>query len=51
MRIKSEICEPIVPPVEPLFESVIKTYYKLEELGITEVDGKIVFVDNMEAKP
>ena len=43
--------EPIVPPVEPLFESVIKTYYKLEELGITEVDGKIVFVDDMEAKP
>jgi len=37
--------------VEPLFESVIQTYYKLQELGITEVDGKIVFVDDMEAKP
>jgi len=34
--------------VEPLFESVIKTYYKLEELGVTEVDGKIVFIDKME---
>ena len=49
--LKIILCEPIVPPVEPLFDSVIKTCYKLQELGITDVDGKIVFVDDMEAKP
>ena len=42
------ICEPTVPQVEPIFDSVIKTYYKLQELGFTEVNGKIVFIDNME---
>lgn len=40
--------EPTVPQVEPIFDSVIKTYYKLQELGFTEVNGKIVFIDNME---
>jgi hypothetical protein len=34
--------------MELIFESVIKTYYKLQELGIVEIDGKIVFIDNME---
>ena len=43
-----EMCEPTVPQVEPIFDSVIKTYYKLQELGIQEVNGKIVFIDNME---
>ena len=37
-----------VSQVEPLFDSVIRTYYKLDELGIKEVDGQIVFIDNME---
>mgnify|MGYP001175083987 CR=1 FL=1 len=37
-----------VSQVEPLFNSVIRTYYKLDELGIKEVDGQIVFIDNME---
>jgi len=36
--------------VEPLLDSVIKTYYKLQELGIQEVDGKIVFLDELEVK-
>jgi len=36
--------------VELIFESVIKTYYKLQELGFTEVDDKIVFMDEMEVK-
>jgi hypothetical protein len=40
--------EPTVPQVEPIFDSVIKTYYKLQELGIQEVNGKIVFIDTME---
>jgi len=37
-----------VSQVEPLFDSVIRTYYKLDELGIREVDGQIIFIDNME---
>lgn len=41
-------CELTVSQVEPLFDSVIRTYYKLDELGIKEVDGQIVFIDNME---
>jgi hypothetical protein len=31
--------------VELLFMSLITTYYKLRELGITEVNGTITFVD------
>lgn len=42
------VCELTVSQVEPLFDSVIRTYYKLDELGIKEVDGEIVFIDNME---
>lgn len=42
------ICELTVSQVEPLFDSVIRTYYKLDELGIKEVDGQIIFIDNME---
>lgn len=42
------LCELTVSQVEPLFDSVIRTYYKLDELGIKEVDGQIVFIDNME---
>lgn len=34
--------------VELIFNSVIKTYYKLQELGVVEIDGKIVFIDNLE---
>jgi len=34
--------------MELVFESVIKTYYKLQELGIIKIDGKIVFIDNIE---
>lgn len=41
------VCEPTVLQVELLFDSVIKTYYKLQELGIQEVNGKIVYIDNM----
>ncbi len=48
----NDICRLIgeltVSQVEPLFDSVIRTYYKLDELGIKEVDGEIVFIDNME---
>jgi hypothetical protein len=33
--------------VELLFDTVIKTYFKLKELGFTEVDGKIVFMDDL----
>jgi len=43
-----DTCELTVSQVEPLFDSVIRTYYKLDELGIKEVDGQIVFIDNME---
>lgn len=46
--INFDSCELIVSQVEPLFDSVIRTYYKLDELGIKEVDGQIVFIDNME---
>ena len=28
--------------VEPLFESLIKTYFKLIELGFTKIDDQIV---------
>ena len=45
---RKPLCEPTVSQVEPLFDSVITTYYKLEELGIQEVDGKIEFIDNLE---
>ncbi len=44
----SSFGELTVSQVEPLFDSVIRTYYKLDELGIKEVDGQIVFIDNME---
>ena len=36
--------------LEPIFNYLIKTYYKLNELGITETNGKIVFVDKMGEK-
>lgn len=46
--INFDSCELTVSQVEPLFDSVIKTYYKLQELGIQEVNGKIVYIDTME---
>jgi len=36
--------------VEPVFDSVLKTYYKLQELGVQEVNGKIVYIDDVEVK-
>jgi hypothetical protein len=36
--------------VELIFDSITKTYYKLKELGFTEVNGKIAFIDEMEEK-
>jgi len=31
--------------VEPIFDSLIKTYLKLIELGFTKIDNKIIFID------
>ncbi len=31
--------------VEPLFDSLIKTYLKLIEIGFTKIDNKIIFID------
>lgn len=45
-----QCCEPNVPRVEHLLDSVLKTYYKLQELGIQEVDGKIIFLDEVEVE-
>ena len=39
-------CEPVVQNLEPLFNSLIKTYYKLIELGLTKVNGKVTFINN-----
>jgi len=36
--------------VEPLFQNLIDTCAKLKELGLTEVNGKIIFIDNQEGK-
>lgn len=46
----TEMCEPTVPQVEPIIDSILKTYYRLQELGFTELDGKVVFVDDEEIK-
>ena len=42
------ICELTVPQVEPLLNSLIEVYYKLRELGVQEVNGKIVYIDDVE---
>lgn len=42
LSLKNLNCEPTVPPLEHLLDSVIKTYYKLQELGIQEINGKII---------
>jgi hypothetical protein len=36
--------------VEHLLASVIKTYYKLQELGFTYHNGKIVVIDTEEGE-
>jgi len=43
-------CGPNGSRLEPLFDCLIKTYYKLNELGITQANGKIVFVDKTGEK-
>jgi hypothetical protein len=42
--------EPCVPQVEPqeLFESLIKTYEKLKELGFTYYNGKVSVIESKE---
>ena len=44
------ICEPSVLSVEHLLASIIKTYYKLQELGFTYQNGKITVVDIEETE-
>jgi hypothetical protein len=34
--------------VEHLFDYLITTYYKLNKLGIAEINGKIVFINKMK---
>ena len=45
-----KLCEPTVPQVEHLLASIIKTYYKLQELGFTYHNGKITVVEVEEAE-
>jgi len=42
--------EPSVPQVEPqeLFDSLIKTYEKLKELGFTYYNGKVSVIESKE---
>jgi hypothetical protein len=42
--------EPTVPQVEHLFESILKTYTRLQELGFTYYNGKIVVIDTKEVE-
>ena len=42
--------EPAVQNLEPLFDSLIKTYYKLIEIGLTKVNGKVTFLNTKEAE-
>jgi len=44
----SNLSEPTVPNLELVTDSLIKTYYKLIELGFVEVDGIITIIDNQE---
>jgi hypothetical protein len=39
------LSEPDGLQVEYLLDILIETYQKLKELGVREVDGKIVFID------
>jgi len=47
-----ELCiscgELAVPRVEPIFDSVIKTYYKLQELGFIEIGDQVGYNSNTE---
>lgn len=44
------ICEPSDLRLEHLLASVIKTYYKLQELGFTYHKGKIIVIDTDEVE-
>jgi hypothetical protein len=46
--LKDLICEPTVPQVEHLLESILKSYERLKELGFTYYNGKIVVIDTEE---
>ncbi len=45
-----EYCEPTVPLLEHLFESLIKTDQKLQEMGFTYYNGKIVVIEDREGE-
>lgn len=47
---ESFVCEPSGFRVEHLFESILKTYTRLQELGFTYYNGKIVVIDVEEVK-
>jgi|GEM_PF-1478186 len=44
------MCEPAVPQVEPqeLFDSLIRTYEKLKELGFTYYNGEVCVIESGE---
>jgi hypothetical protein len=44
------VCELTVPRVEHLLASIIKTYYKLQELGFTYHNGRIEVIDTEEVE-
>jgi hypothetical protein len=44
----SNLSEPTVPNLELVFDSLIKTYYKLIELGFVEINDIITLIDNQE---
>lgn len=41
-------CAPGGSRMEPLFASVIKTYYSLRQLGFIEVNGKVIYLEIKE---
>lgn len=43
-------CAPSGSRMEPLFASVIKTYYSLRLLGFIEVNGKVTYLDIKETQ-
>ncbi|MEX0895902.1 MAG: hypothetical protein WDZ94_03100 [Patescibacteria group bacterium] len=38
-------CEPIVPQLEPLLDSVFQTYEHLKQLGFTYFDKKVTIIE------
>lgn len=41
-------CAPGGSRMEPLFASVLKTYYSLRQLGFIEVNGKVTYLEMKE---